>query len=151
MSAKEFLEQYIDINAEIDQLAEKLSELSTKRYEYGVSGVEGSSKEIPYAKHNILVAGYERSERVQAQIDKLGKTYQQKLEALYEGRVEAENMLSNISDAKARTIIRYRYIDGMEWQKIADKLNEKKACIDGTGNTEDSVRKYSERYLEKVS
>lgn len=47
----------------------------------------------------------------------------------------------DIEDARARTIIRYRYIDGLEWNDIADKLAD--------GSTEDSVRKYANRAIEK--
>ena len=140
--AKEYLLQMQYLQIEINQLEDSINDLSVNGYEYGVDGVEGSSKEIPYAKHNILVAGYSRSDGAQAQIKKLGNIYREKLEALYEGRREAEKLLDSIKDSKARIIIRYRYIDGMEWQDIAAKLGYK--------NTKDGVRMYAERFLEKV-
>jgi hypothetical protein len=142
VSADNFLKQYQTINAEINQLEKQLLDLADAGYEYGVSGVEGSSKSIPYAKHNILVAGYGRSERVQAQIKVLGKTYEDKLLRLYASRRDVETMLDGITDGKARVIIRYRYIDGLTWQQIADKL--------GGNNTEESTKKYCQRVLQNL-
>jgi len=140
--AKEYLLQMQYLQIEINQLEDSINDLSVNGYEYGVDGVTGSSKEIPYAKHNILVAGYSRSDGAQAQIKKLGDIYREKLERLYEGRREAEKLLDSIKDSKARIIIRYRYIDGMEWQDIANKL--------GGSNTEASVKMYSKRILENL-
>lgn len=143
--ATKYLEQMQYLNVEINQLESKISELSADCFEYGTSGVEGSSKSKPYAKHNIIVGGYARSERVQAQIKELGQTYTDKLEALYKGRREAEKILDSIEDSKARTIIRYYYIDGMTWKQVADELYKS----DGK-STDDSVKKYCQRILNNL-
>ena len=141
--AKAYLEQLSDLNIEVNQLEEKLKELQCQKYEFGTDGVTGSSKTIPYAKHNIIVSGYGLSKRVQREIDKLGQTYADKLERLYTERREAEALLDGIEDSKARTIIRYYYIDGMTWQQVADKLNKPSG-----DNTEGSVKMYCKRILE---
>jgi len=137
------IDQYTAILAEIDQLKAEIETIYSKNSNYVTDGVEGSSKSIPYAKHNILISGYEVTEDVQAEISKLVKTYKSKIKVLCKARDSIEKALDGIEDAKARVIIRYRYIDGMEWQDIAAKL----------GHTEsmDSVRKYAKRYLEKIS
>jgi hypothetical protein len=56
-------------------------------------------------------------------------------------RNTAEDFLQTVPSATDRVILRYRYIDGMEWNAIADKLDD--------GSTMDSVRKRAKRFFEK--
>ena len=49
--------------------------------------------------------------------------------------------ISGIEDSHIRRIVTMRFIDGMKWRQIAKNI--------GGGNTEDSVRKTVERFLEK--
>lgn len=55
--------------------------------------------------------------------------------------LEIERFLNTVTDSYIRRIITFRYIDHMSWNRVADKV--------GGGNTEDSVRKALDRYLEK--
>lgn len=59
-------------------------------------------------------------------------------------QVEAvEQWIDDIRDGQIRCVFRMRYIDGMNWVKIAEKT--------GYGGREDYVRKViRDRYLEKV-
>ena len=49
--------------------------------------------------------------------------------------------INGIEDAHIRRIVTMRYVDGLKWRQIAKNV--------GGGNTEDSVRKIVERFLEK--
>ena len=56
---------------------------------------------------------------------------------------EIEDYVENISDCLTRQIVYERYIRGKTWTAVAMAV--------GGGNTPDSVRKISERFLEKCS
>ena len=142
MTAKEYLKQYKSLSAEVIQLEEQLKKLNAASWEYESDGVQGSSKSLPYAKHNITIGGYCQKKSVLREISKLEQVYAGKLENLYAERVKAEKIFDSITDVKARTIIRYRYIDHMEWRDIAAKLND--------DDTKDSVRMYVEKFLKKA-
>lgn len=54
---------------------------------------------------------------------------------------EVEEFIASIDDSRMRRIISLRYIEGLSWNKIADKI--------GGGNTEDSIRMAFNRFMEK--
>lgn len=54
---------------------------------------------------------------------------------------EIEKFIADISDINIRRIVNLRFIENMKWNDVA-------TCIGG-GNTEDSVRKAFDRYMEK--
>ena len=56
--------------------------------------------------------------------------------------LKIERFLNTVNDSYIRRIITFRYIDHMPWNRVADRI--------GGGNTEDSVRKALDRYLEKT-
>ena len=49
--------------------------------------------------------------------------------------------INSIDDSHVRRIVTMRFVDGMKWRQIALNI--------GGGNTEDSVRKTVERFLER--
>lgn len=53
---------------------------------------------------------------------------------------EIEDFVCRIDDSRVRLIISLKFIDGLSWNQVAD-------CMGG-GNSEDSVRKMFERYVE---
>lgn len=143
MTAKEYLEQYMVLNAEIEQIEHELGELASQPTHLATDCVLGSPDQEPYQNIPIPIAGYVQSEQTQKARQKLVERYDRLLENLYQDRYRAEGVISRLDDAKARAIIRYRYIDGMTWQQIADKL--------GGNNTENSVKQYSHRALKNIS
>lgn len=55
---------------------------------------------------------------------------------------EIEQFIKSIDDCLVRRIVRYRVIEGLSWNKVAEKI--------GGGNTDESVKKVYQRYLKKV-
>lgn len=49
--------------------------------------------------------------------------------------------ISEVKDSQMRQILILRYVNGMTWREVAQSI--------GGGNTEDSVRKMNDRFLEK--
>ena len=54
---------------------------------------------------------------------------------------EVEQFISSINDSMVRRIARFRVVDGLSWNEVANKI--------GGDNTEDSVRMCFERFLKK--
>ncbi|MDD2429343.1 MAG: hypothetical protein PHQ85_07135 [Eubacteriales bacterium] len=56
-------------------------------------------------------------------------------------RARMEEYIRCIDDAQLRTILILRFVDGLTWNQVADRI--------GGNNTEDSVKKACYRYLKK--
>ncbi|HBF64615.1 MAG TPA: hypothetical protein DDW34_01305 [Clostridium sp.] len=54
---------------------------------------------------------------------------------------EIEKYINSIEDCRMRRIIRYRFIDKLSWNAVADKM--------GGNNTEDGMRMAVSRFFEK--
>ncbi len=57
--------------------------------------------------------------------------------------LEITRILASIDDAQVRLSVEMHYIDGCTWNEVADAI--------GGNNTEDSCRKYVQRYFKKLS
>ena len=55
---------------------------------------------------------------------------------------QIREFVDNIDDEYIKSIVTYRFIEGMSWRQVAFKM--------GGGNTEDSVRKAYTRYFERI-
>ncbi len=54
---------------------------------------------------------------------------------------EVEEFIASIDDSRMRRIINLRLIEGLSWNKVADRI--------GGNNTEDSIRMAFNRFMEK--
>lgn len=54
---------------------------------------------------------------------------------------EVEEFITTLEDSRMRRIINLRFIEGLSWNKVADRI--------GGGNTEDSIRMAFNRFIEK--
>lgn len=61
-------------------------------------------------------------------------------EELLDSKLEMEEFIQNILSSNLRIIFRLRYLDGLQWFQIADKLGY---------NSETAPRKKHDRFLEK--
>lgn len=142
ISAKEFLEQYDAICKELDWLDTEFERLKKEVSHYETDGVIGSSRCEPYQSHPVTIGGYVPNKKVVEELDGLVKQYNVKREQALVWKSETEALINQVSDAKGRMIIRYRYINDMTWQQIADKL--------GGNNTEESTKKYCQRIIKNL-
>lgn len=140
---KDYIEQYNQLVSECEDIERRLAELCYEPSTEQIDAVTGSSTEIPYQKHSVLLHGCVQAPKVVKARKSLEGVYNAKLERLYAVIAEVEKTMEEIDDARARNIIRMRYMDGMEWNDIADKLDD--------GSTMDSVRMYAKRVLEKFA
>lgn len=142
MTAKDVLEQYKFLNAELRQINNRLQVLSAEPTHYATDSVLASPAHEPYQNRPIPIRGNVQEKGVSTEFQSLTKYYKHLRKKLYAECLHAESIIAHVDNARARTIIRYRYIDGMDWPKIAAKM--------GYPETEDTVRKCASNYLKKI-
>ena len=110
---KEYLKRYRKIDKEINQLLLEKREILalgtkiTPTYTDTPKGVGESDK----VQSTI--------EKLEAQEEKIDK----KIDLLYEVKENIEKAIHTVEDDTLRVLLRYRYINGMTWEKIAVELN----------------------------
>lgn len=124
---KHDLKQYRSLKLEINDLERRIA-----KGEVVSDVVTGSSANYPYTQHPINICGVDT---------KLTKKYIQQKKKLTRECLEIEQWMDSVDDSLVRRIIRHRFIDGFSWRQIANRV--------GGENTEDSVRKAVERYLQR--
>ena len=146
MIEKHILEQYTDMQAEHKDLVKRIQKLNDqilKMEESGYTVVDSVAcgKKGKKAIKTVKVEGfpYPDYERKRS----LLKRYKKKLELfdqeLLEKTTEAEKYISSIEDSRIRRIMRYRYIDNLTWQQVANRM--------GKGYTKDYCRITHDRFL----
>ena len=140
---KELLSQYADLQAEIEDLQRRIikTESQIERIRVGgtvLDSVRGTRKDGTIG--NIRIEGFP----VDDWDEKLDRLHQYKLQ-LYRSKKravdlvsEVEQYINSIEDCRMRRIIRYRFIDKLSWNAVADKM--------GGNVTGESVRKNFERF-----
>lgn len=111
----------------IERKKKKIEDEQFKDIPVVMGKVTGSSHEFPYIEQRYTVEMDEPNEAEQQR----KKIIQWKAEIKKaEGEMEAvEHFISGITDASHREIFTYRYIDGMDVQKVADVVGYTKGRI----------------------
>ena len=143
-------QEQIDVERQIDVVLSRIDSCQQEIYEleretvldkvYGGFGGEQGFVIEGYDERDLKVLRerLKRSEELLAQRLLL----KQKLkEDIARKILEVERFMNTVEDSLTRRIIYFRYVEHLPWNKVADKV--------GGGNTEDSVRKTLDRYLEK--
>lgn len=134
---KKKLSQLRYLNKEIELLKEQIDNLD---YNITTDTVKGSDTEYPYISRNIKITGvdiqdYERKAK------RLKRKLSRRVEELLDLLEEINEYIESIDDSLIRQIIILRYINGLTWDQVAVHI--------GGGNTADSVRMASNRFLER--
>ncbi len=130
---KEKLIQYCDIKEEIKHLEKRKCVLHKQSSE--VSDVVQNG----YKRHAVI-SGYDIKR--QHKLDTLEAILQERHDKLLDIQIEVETFIDKIPKSDIRDIFTYRYLDNMEWHKIAQKMKL---------NDESVPRKRHDRYLEKIA
>jgi DNA-directed RNA polymerase specialized sigma subunit len=107
------LSQYRDIKREIAHIEEQLKELENKLIGPRASIITDMPTTPTYSNDQI-VNGL-------IKLEELKERYKRMLNRLYEQQIEIEKMIECLEPLE-RDLIRYRYIDGMPWRKVFDKI-----------------------------
>lgn len=147
MVTKESLSQYIILKREIKYLSERIDKLRNEQSKHEENKehdmVRASHKYFPYTEHGVQIEGLTSNTEkmlnatIKCEIRTLERRYDELLQAIN----EIIEFIDEIPDSYVRMIVTYRFVEGMSWRKIAD--------IIGGGNTEDSIRKTFNRFIEK--
>lgn len=141
MNRSDVLKQCEGLRAEILQVMRDIERLTKKPMHFAQDSVWASPAHEPYQNMPIPICGNVQKAAVQKELQCLVKRYGDMLEDLYRQRNAAEDFLQTVPSATDRVILRYRYIDGLGWDAIADKLDD--------GSTMDSVRMRAKRAMKK--
>lgn len=144
MVSKEILIQYSDLQQEVEETRERIRKTEKQLEKITEEGnvidtVSGGDGGIQHYK----IEGFPFPEYTR----KKNLLYSRKLTLtnlemdLMETLNKVEEFVASVDDSRMRRIIALRIIDGLSWNKVADKI--------GGGNTEDSVKKSFYRFMEK--
>ena len=142
--SKEILVQYTDLQKERKEVREKIEKLEKqiKTIENDgnvadkVRGGDGGLKSF-----KIEGFPYPEYSRKKTLLYMRKATLSELEMELIETLNEVEEFITTIKDSHMRRIISLRVVDGLSWNKVADRI--------GGGNTDDSVRKAFDRFMEK--
>ena len=145
---KHILEQYTDLQREekdmvrrIQSVSDKLSSMERKGYMVADSVSCGKKGKRSLGIRTIKGFPYPEYERKYASL----KTYKMQLQMmddkLLQLLTDVEEYIQAIEDSRLRRIMRYRYIDDLNWVQVAHQM--------GGRHTADSCRMDHNRFLSK--
>ena len=146
MITKKSLKQIAGRKKEILYLEKKIENIENKPIKIVTDSVSGNSSEFPYTSHNFKIEGFETPKNLK-KYKKLLKESKYKLEKTI---INLEYELKKIDDSNLCMIIRYKYIEGMNYIQIAHEMNKNPDRSQKNKlYTDESVRKQLERFFEK--
>lgn len=141
--SKEILIQYSDLQQECKEVRKKIEKLEKQIEKIELDGavvdkVRGGDGGLQSFKiEGFPYPEYSRKKTLlYARKATLSELEMELLETLN----EVEEFIARISDSHIRRIVNLRVVDGLSWNEVSRKIG---------GNTEDSVRKAFERFMEK--
>ena len=142
--SKEILVQYTDLQKERKEVREKI-----KKLEKQIETIENDGNVADKVRggdgglQSFKIEGFPYPEysRKKTLLYMRKATLSELEMELIETLNEVEEFITTIKDSHMRRIISLRVVDGLSWNKVADRI--------GGGNTDDSVRKAFDRFMEK--
>lgn len=125
------LSKYYYLKKDIEDLESRINLLKATGGISGIQYKEDSGK------------GSHRYKSIQDKLTDLMDILLEKRVSALEEYLKIENFISTIEDPEIKLIIKYRFMDRMSWNQVADKLCNDKII------SEDAPRKKLRRFLEK--
>lgn len=140
---KTALEQYISVKQEIREIEARIERLNSKldrinREENVKDAVKGGNGGF----QTFHIEGFPVAEEDEAKylLSKNIRLLEERKAKAAELIVSVEEYLNTLDDSRMRRMISMRYIDGLPWWKVAQRM--------GGRATEDSCKKQMERFLK---
>lgn len=133
---KHDLEQYQLLKSEVVDLTKRIKKLKDESITQDV--VSASNGPPSYSKHSITISGANLSSG--RKLKRLEMILSDKKAELTKKLIDLETEIQSIDDSLIRQIIRYKYIDGLKFWQVAQKI--------GGGNTEASVKMALNRFFK---
>lgn len=115
---KENFKRYRKLLSEVELLKRQLEKTEP---EYVEDSVKGSSAHFPYTQHKVYIEGYDL-ESYKRKVSRLNRRIIKKMNELVEEKDNLIEFIYNIEDSEIRQIFIYRYLDGLTWKDIGDKM-----------------------------
>lgn len=115
---KQELLRYRNISAEIELLRKQLKNIEP---EFTKDSVTGSDVDFPFTKHSMTIYGYNERD-YKKKILRLRNKIDKKLNELVEEKDKLMGYIYSVNDSRIRQILIYRYIDGLSWKVIGNKM-----------------------------
>lgn len=140
---KTALEQYIDVKQEIREIEARIERLNNKLDRINREGnVKDAVKGGNGGFQTFHIEGFPVAEEDEAKylLSKNIRLLEARKAKAAELVVRVEEYLNTLDDSRMRRMISMRYIDGLSWWKVAQRM--------GGRETEDSCKKQMERFLK---
>lgn len=111
---KERLRQYCNIKREREQLLEQLEEVEKALYSPKIqrlTGMPSGGKPDGNPQENLVARHIELQERYRAKVDELA------------AELLAIELAIETLNGTLRTLLRFRYIDGLKWEEVCVRMN----------------------------
>lgn len=124
---KNILLQIADTTKEIEDLKRRIAETKKKQEKYAkliVSDtVKGTRSDGTYGTIKITGIDYKDAGYQEKLLERRLQSMQGLLQKLEKQQAEAEEYIECIEDSRLRQIVRYKCIDGMNWQQVAKQMH----------------------------
>lgn len=140
---KTALEQYISVKQEIREIEARIERLNNKLDRINREGnVKDAVKGGNGGFQTFHIEGFPVAEEDEAKylLSKNIRILEERKAKAAELVVSVEGYLNTLNDSRMRRMISMRYIDGLPWWKVAQRM--------GGRATEDSCKKQMERFLK---
>ncbi|HCA29492.1 MAG TPA: hypothetical protein DEP23_07985 [Ruminococcaceae bacterium] len=114
---EERLEQYRALKLEIAHLEGRVDRMLSEGPQH-ISDSVSTSASFPYSKHKLVIRGCEDPVTYSTRLNRL----QKRLDRSRAEFDELDKYIMSVPDARIRAIMQYRFIEGWEWSRIANRM-----------------------------
>lgn len=145
---KKLLNQYVELKAEINDIKNRIQQLDHEIEMMEQEGyvvrdtVKGTREDGTYGR--ITITGfpfpmyYSKKQILECRKDKLAEFEKKQLYMIQ----EVDDFINHVDDPRIRRILRYKYLDDMNWVQVA--------CNMGGKHTADSCRMACNKFLKEI-
>ena len=136
---KTILQDYIDACELIKETEKDIRRLNQKKKTVIQTNVKGTMSEFPYVEQHFKIQGTTFTIK-----DDNALRYEERL--LEQRKANAEQIKMQVEEwmltlpSRMQRIVKYRYLEGLPWEKVAEKMGRKA--------TENSIKKEFERFMK---
>lgn len=116
MTAKDYLQQVKDIDADINNMLADKAALTEMMYCIGSPSVEGD-------RVQTSVNGEARFETLFAKVDEKEREITETIDKLIDFKLKVSEQIRDLKDRRFRLILHKRYLQFKSWEKIAVEMN----------------------------
>ena len=137
---KQILKDYVDACELIKETEQDIKRLKKKKSTIVQTVVKGSNPEYPYQPQHFGISGTAYTYQDDTQLRMEEKLLEERKANAEKVKLQVEAYMNTIP-MRMQRIIRYRFFEGLSWERVADRIGRK-----ATG---DSVRMEFNNFLEK--